>query len=325
MEPSELHYEQQQALDVLKQRLTDWLASERTGKGKSGSPARSTLAGAVVVIDKLRNHAPIQPKDIFTDNGQLIGGRGRSLRTTLARYGEERVFLQDGVTTRSTLKFEKLAKALEWGNPLSGWSVEARDLAVKQLVAIVREEIELHFARKQISLKLNQAESPVTWIEDLFTTARERSQGRVEQHLVGAKLERRLGEKEVKGHATFAADQQTERAGDFAVDNIVFHVTANPGAAVIEKCEDNLRRGLLPVLVIPRDKMERAKGIASATQGLERRISFVAIEDFVASNIIELAGAENSSFFEVLTSVIALYNQRIVQSETDKSLRIELG
>jgi hypothetical protein len=78
-------------------------------------------------------------------------------------------------------------------------------------------------------------------------------------------------------------------------------------------------------LVIPRDTIERAKGLASAKPNLERRISFVAIEDFIAANIIELAGVEGSSFIVVLESILALYNERILQSETDKSLRIDLG
>lgn len=38
-----------------------------------------------------------------------------------------------------------------------------------------------------------------------------------------------------------------------------------------------------------------------------------------------LAGAEGASFVEVLQSILELYNERILQSETDKSLRIDLG
>lgn len=316
-ETAVLTMEQELTLERVVQSVTDWLVQE--------GDARSTLAGAVVVLDLLRTHAPFVRGDIFTNSGQLVGARGKALRSLLARYGEERLLLKDGVTTRSTFKFEKLAEAVEWGEPFEGWSDTARGEATTRLVEVVLDEINAHFSREQMRLKLDQNESPVVWIEDLLEVAKERSLGRVEQHLVGAKLERRLPDKDVKGYAAFAADVQTERSGDFTIDKIIFHVTAAPAMFVIEKCEENLRHGLLPVLVIPRKMIERAKGLASATEGLERRISFVAIEDFVASNIIELAGAEDKPFFEILESIIEIYNERIVQSETDKSLRIELG
>lgn len=292
---------------------------------KDAGRARSTLAGAVVVIDTLRTVGVFKREDVFTVNGQLIGGRGTALKKTLERYGETRVLLADGVTTRSTYKFEELAEAIYWGQPISGWADTAREEAAIRLASLILAEIDAHFLRQQMTLKVDQRESPVTWIEQLLDSAKDRSQGRVEQHLIGAKLERRLPHQGIGTHPAFAADFQTHRAGDFVIGEIVFHVTAAPAQAVIEKCRENLRRNLKPILVIPRDKIERAKGMAQDDVGSERRISFVAIEDFLATNIIELAGAESSSFFEVLESIIDLYNERILQSETDKSLRIELG
>jgi hypothetical protein len=314
-----LAQDKEQTVEKLQQALLDWLA-------EAGN-ARSTLAGAVVVLDKIRLKAPIKRSDIFTTGGQLIGGRGVALRDTLSHYGEERNLLADGVTTRSTLKFERLAEAMGWGKELADWTEDEREIAVQRLTQPIRKKIDDYFLRQQIHLEIDRSESPSIWIEQLFREAKERSQGRVEQHLVGAKLERRMPQQDVAAHAAFAADVQTQRAGDFVVGDIVFHVTAVPALPVIEKCHDNLRKNLHPVLVIPRDKIERAKGIASAsaTPDLERRISFVAIEDFIATNIIELAGAEGASFVDVLQSILTLYNERILQSETDKSLRIDLG
>lgn len=301
----------------LKDRFSEWLV-------RAGS-ARSTLAGAVVVLDAIRYKAPIVKDDIFTDGGQLVGGRGTALRDTLAHYGENRVLLADGVTTRSTRKFEDLAEALDWGNAFAEWSDAQREEAIKQLVGLVLAQINAYFLRKQIALKIDRRESPFSWIEHLFREAKERSQGRVEQHLVGAKLQRRMSDQAISAHAANAADVQTQRTGDFVIGDIVFHVTAAPALPVIEKCLDNLRQNLHPILVIPRDTIERAKGLASAKPDVERRISFVAIEDFLATNIIEIAGAEGKPFVEIFESILALYNERIIQSETDKSLRIDLG
>lgn len=312
-----MNADQKQVVAALTLKMKDWLKAE--------GGARSTLAGAVVVLDKLRQQAPISREDILTANGQLVGGRGVALRNTLAHYGETRKFLADGVTTRSALKFESLAELLEWGSPMAGWETAEREVAVSQLVAPVLAQIDAYFLRRQMRVKLDLNDSPVTWVEQIFDVAQERSRGRVEQHLVGAKLQKRMPEQDISAHAAFAADVQTQRSGDFVLGNIVFHVTAVPALPVIEKCQDNLRQNLNPVLVVPRAKIERAKGLASATPELERRISFVAIEDFLATNIIEMAGVENSSFVEVLESIVELYNERINQSETDKSLRIDLG
>lgn len=313
----ELTAEKDEVIAQLKDRFLEWLA-------KAGS-ARSTLAGAVVVLDAMRIKAPITKDDIFTQGGQLVGGRGVALRETLSRYGEDRVFLADGVTTRSTRKFEDLAEVFSWGQIFSEWRDTERAEAVNRFVALVFAEVDAYFLRKQIDLKIDRRESPVSWIEQLLSEARERSQGRVEQHLVGAKLQRRMPQKNVPAHPAFAADVQTQRTGDFVIGDMVFHVTAVPAQPVVEKCHDNLRQNLHPILVIPRDSIERAKGLASGTPDLERRISFVAIEDFIATNIIELAGVEEKPFVEIFESILMLYNERIIQSETDKSLRIDLG
>ncbi len=306
-----------QVVEKLGQTVSSWL--------KEAGTARSTLAGAIVVLHAIRMRAPIERKDIFTTGGQLVGGRGVALRVTLAQYGEERNFLADGVTTRSTLKFERFAEALNWGKDLAHWTEEEREIAIGQLASQIIEQIDAYFLRRQMRLKIDQNESPIAWIEQLLSEAKERSHGRVEQHLVGAKLQRRMPQKQVSTHAAFAADVQTQRAGDFVVGEIVFHVTAVPTLPVIEKCQDNLRKNLYPVLIIPRDMIERAKGLASATSKLDRQISFVAIEDFIATNIIEIAGVEGNSFLAVLKSMLEIYNERILQSETDKSLRIDLG
>jgi len=41
-------------------------------------------------------------------------------------------------------------------------------------------------------------------------------------------------------------------------------------------------------------------------------------------NVIELADAEGKGFFAVLQDIIALYNKRLAQVETDLSLQIEV-
>lgn len=72
----------QEKLDVvlrLQAAVENWLHLEGN--------ARSTLAGAVVLLDTIRSKAPFAETDVFTGGGQLAGGRGAALRMTLQRYG----------------------------------------------------------------------------------------------------------------------------------------------------------------------------------------------------------------------------------------------
>lgn len=158
-----------------------------------------------------------------------------------------------------------------------------------------------------------------------MAAARERSQGRVEQHLVWSKLKTRHPDLVKDEHAAFAGDVQTGRMGDIVVGDLVFHVTAAPATPVIEKCVRNLQAGKHPVLTVPRQSVERARTIAeTVAPAWSRRITFVAIEDFVAANILELAHGDSSQFFNVLEQILRRYNEVVASYETDASLRIEV-
>jgi hypothetical protein len=160
----------------------------------------------------------------------------------------------------------------------------------------------------------------------MLAAARERSQGRVEQHLIWSKLKTLYPDRVEAEHAAFAGDVQTGRAGDIIVGDIVFHVTAAPATPVIEKCVHNLQAGKHPVLVVPRLLLERAKTIAeTCAPQVHRRITCLAIEDFLASNILELAGGDGRRFFDVLQQLVEQYNEVIMRTETDASLRIEVA
>lgn len=293
-----------------------WLEEEES--------ARSTLAGAVVVVNALRLHGEFELEAIFTRSGQLVGGRGAALKEILSSYGEDRTLLADGVTTRSTMKFQRLAELIDRGSAFKDWTEADRGEAAALILEPVLKAIDMHFRRQHIRLKADLRESPTSWMEQLFEETRDRSRGRVEQHMVGAKLQKRLPEQEITEHAAFAADVQTAREGDFVLGDSVFHVTAAPSQPVIDKCKDNLRQGYQAILVIPRGAIERAKGIASLEEGLEKRITFLAWEDYIANNIIELSIEADEPPIETFRSIVEIYNQRIEQSETDYSLRIEI-
>lgn len=172
-------------------------------------------------------------------------------------------------------------------------------------------------------LDLNKTHSPQVWVETILDCASGHSSEIVEQQLVGAKLARRFKGMEIANHPAHAADRQTERVGDFAISKLVYHVTAAPSRDVLQKCASNFRSDLHPVLLVPREQDNKAR-ILAQDEGIEKELTIIAIEDFVALNIIELATEESRDFYGVLKEIVEIYNKRLSEVETDLSLLIEV-
>ena len=85
----------------------------------------------------------------------------------------------------------------------------------------------------------------------------------------------------------------------------------------------NIRVGLYPILLIPREQENKAR-ILAQDEGIDKELTIISIEDFVALNIIELATEESKDFFSVLKEIVEIYNRRLAEVETDLSLRIEV-
>ena len=175
----------------------------------------------------------------------------------------------------------------------------------------------------QIELEVNRKHSFQTWVEAILEVSKGRSGGIVEQQLVGAKLERRFTEIPIPNHPAHAADRQTDRVGDFAISNLAYHVTAAPSRAVLQKCAENITVGLHPVLLIPNEQKNRIQ-ILAQDEGIDKELAIIAIEDFIALNIMELAAEENKDFFTILKEIVDIYNRRLSEVETDLSLQIQV-
>ena len=145
----------------------------------------------------------------------------------------------------------------------------------------------------------------------------------MEQHLVGAKLQRRYKDIIILNYPAHAADFQTDRPGDFALPNTVYHVTATPSSGVIEKCATNIKVGQHPILIVPRSVEYKAIALAEDV-GIKAQVSIMSIEDFMALNIIEIATGEETDFFQILQEIVEIYNKRLAKVETDLSLQIEI-
>ncbi len=176
---------------------------------------------------------------------------------------------------------------------------------------------------RNLSIEINQEDSPITWINSILKRVKDKSDDRIEQYLVGAKLQKYYENCPIPNHPAHSADVQTERLGDFTIHKTVYHITAAPSQAVIQKCYANLRAGKHPILLVPQEK--KATAVAFAEQEhLESQISIISIEDFITVNIIEISTGEKRDFFQILQDIIEIYNKRLSEVETDMSLRIEV-
>jgi hypothetical protein len=211
-----------------------------------------------------------------------------------------------------------------WGSLLGTIRPQKRDEQLLEGIERLVTMAKAWLARQALKVNCDGSLSPVAWIDSILEQAKgRRSGGKVEQHLVGAKLATRHPDIIVENHPGHAGDAQTGRSGDFQVGTTCYHVTAHPGKDVVHKCRSNIQAGLHPVLLVPRDKVERARVVADEEKCLNR-LTIAAIEEFVAMNIIEMTQGDQTAFLAKLREIISTYNSRFEAVETDMSLKIDL-
>jgi len=146
--------------------------------------------------------------------------------------------------------------------------------------------------------------------------------GYVAQHLVGAKLELRFPDITVSNEGGSTADIQTLRPGDFLIGQTAFHVTVAPMPLVFDKCKHNISQDFKPFLLVPDSKLICARQIAKQT--CEQQIAVESIESFVSQNLNEISNFSKDKLTASFKDLVRIYNRRVDEVETDKSLMIEL-
>jgi hypothetical protein len=303
----------QRSFDILQ----DWIESCT----RRGRIARNTIAVGIVVLDHLRR-GPVSREEVISDGGEVRGSRA-GLGDTLEKYGVSQKYLKEVTTRQAPQDGQRLFENFEWGEFFADLPPDERDKLLKDLIDELAEKAIAWLRKQNLKLALDRSHSPSAWIHIILERAKGRSGGIVEQHLVGAKLEKRFADISIPNYPAHAADVQTERPGDFAVKNTVYHVTSTPGRDVVQKCAANIKRGQHPILLIPQEEEYKALALAE-DEGVGSQISIISIEDFLALNIIELSTGEGVDFFHVLQEIVAIYNKRLEGVETDLSLQIDV-
>jgi len=299
-------------------KLEAWL----TSCTRSGRISRNTIAVGIVALHHLQQQSPVSRHDVLSQGGELKSARS-GLANILEAHGVDPVYLKEVTTRQAGPDAQRLFESLNWGRIFQELSDSKREVIIERLIGRLVDKANKWLRSQNLKLRINRRQAPATWLDLIISNAKSRSGGVVEQHLVGAKLERRFDDVEVENHPAHAADLQTERAGDFAIERLVYHVTAVPSRGVIKKCRENLSAGLQPILLTPKSSVNRAVVFAEE-EGIEDNLNIFSIEDFVALNIIELATEEEKDYFVILQEIVEIYNRRLEEVETDLSLLIEV-
>lgn len=309
----------ERALEAFK----EWFSKLRVHKASSG-PAKGTISAGLVVLERLKTayHLDLQAHRA-PGGSQIKGAGGQALKKILARFGETRPFTSEGGRTNRGGPGEILAmlQTLE-SLRLDKLEKTARNLILDELQRFLVDRVLDYHSRQRIKLSYDPAKTTWQTIQSLLAAARETGkEGPVAQHLVGAKLELRFPELKIGNESYCTADRQLGRPGDFLIGDTAFHVTVAPMQPLFDKCMENVKDGYRALLLVPDRILSGARQNAELI--LPGQIGVESIESFVATNIEELSLFLKKKIVHGLRGLLEIYNRRISECETDKSLMIE--
>ena len=273
------------------------------------------------------NGLPYPPENLRTKKQGQVSGLGREpVQKILADHDIQKILAEEGGrTSRGSLGLaESYVKLL---NELHDRGIIKKDglrEAEKWWIDRIRE----YFNRQCLRLDIDLSQSVSKIVSSILQEAKKRQQetpgstveGTVLQHLVGAKLTLALGMKDLTYHKASEADK--ERAGDFELADSVIHVTTAPSEHLLEKCKRNLKAGLRPIIVSPKDKVAGAALLAENAE-IKDRVEVYAAETFISTNVNELAKFDGAKLKTTTQDLIKRYNEIITNVENDLSLLIE--
>jgi hypothetical protein len=308
---------------ILEEQLSNFQVSDRfRGKGP--------LSVALVVTDHARRLGlPLNPETLLTAQGGQVLGLGKAaVQKILARHNVTRVLAEEaGRTSRGSIN-----KMRSYVGLLNTLNLSIGPLDVDAIERFWISQVNAFFAGKPFKLRLDSSLGLRAVVRSLLAQAEDRQKassgtmyhGTMMQHLVGAKLELVLGAETVTHNGSNTNDQSPDRTGDFDLGDVSIHVSSAPGEALIRKCAENLDAGRRPVIVTSRKGSTLAEGLAE-NAGILDRVDVIEFEQFIATNIHELARFEQSRRRIKIGELVEIYNRIVEEYETDPSLQIELS
>ena len=208
-------------------------------------------------------------------------------------------------------------------NGLERLSPEDRSIFLTEIQDFVGDSVTEYPSRQRLTFVYEPAQSTRRLIQEFLSVAAAHGkEGPVAEYIVGAKLQLRFPDIEVRNVSFSTADTQLGEPGDFYIRDTVFHVTVAPMNPVYDKCKANLDQGLRVYLLVPDGKVagtrQNVEGIIPGRVGVE------SIESFVAQNLDELGTFSNMGLRQELLKLFEMYNRRVNEVESDKSMLIEI-
>jgi len=281
----------------------------------------------VLTRDFAKTGAPIDPDNFLTaKGGQVKGLGGARIKAILEEHGISRKLSSEGSRT-SRGSIERMRAYAELCNSLAPMTVEDWQEAEAFWIARVRE----YFASQPIRIPGDRSLSLQELVRKALSEAHARQrqtpgtmyEGIVLQHLVGAKLQLAAPEVEIEHHSVSQADEGTNRAGDFVLNETAVHVSVSPSRELFSRCRENLDAGLRCVVVTAGDGVKAAE-VNARQADVESKIDIWEIGQFISTNICEWSGFREENRRIELHRLVDIYNGLVEQYEGDPSLRLEI-
>ena len=289
------------------------------------SRSRGNIAGGLVILENLREEVTLDVEaHKATGSDQLRNASRQNVQKILARFGEERILLQEGGrTNRGLMKnLQPLLQALADAN-MDQLSQESRECEIGNMQAVLADKARDIFNAEKISFDFRLGMTSREMVGAILASAGKRlRKGEVAEYLVGAKLSLRFPDYDIRNSAASAADHQTEEQGDFQINDCIFHVSVAPNRGHYDKCLRNLADGLRVFLLVPDDMVVGTR--QNAQLDTDGRVSVESIESFVSQNIEELSDFEGKRVAYNIRRLLDRYNHRVAEVETDLSLQVRI-
>jgi hypothetical protein len=282
----------------------------------------------VITRAAIKNGLPLDPSALVTAaQGQVLGLGKSAVQTILKDYGIVKILAAEGGRT-SRGSMGNMQEYVSFLNSLAGNST----LDIGCIEAWWADRVRDFFDSSPIKLKVDTGASLKAGITGIFDEAKRRQSenrgstilGAIMQHLVGAKLEVLYPSRKIQHSGYSVADSPTGRVGDFEIGDCVIHVTTAPGSLLLQKCSDNLDKGLRPLIISTHAGAALAETLAEE-QGMGRRVEVLDITQFLVANMLEWTGFEGNQRRETFEELISHYNQIVEKCETDPSFKIEIA
>ena len=282
-------------------------------------------AAALLVLERLRETCELKPEThLDKQRHQIVGLDPSSLKKICDRFAEDRLLTDTSHTNRRNNRSVRLPLQTLADSDFQSLSESARKELMDTLQDVLVGSLEGYYTLERIHFDFDPAKPSRAIIAEILTHAQHREQsGPVALHLVGAKLAVRFPHLTISNLSFGAAANQAGRQGDFHIRDTAFHVTVAPAKTHIARCAENIRQGVAPWLLVNDSNLEKVRHVLEY-ENLHERVTAESVESFVGQNLSELAEFSLSNFTHRLSDLLAEYNRRVAEVETNQSLLLDI-